>query len=343
VREVFYRMEAPIAVSAATSSPENRYTTVPGIKRSRESAVRLVDASFWKIFDVQFVSGKPFTEEMFQSAIPVAVIDEQIARELYGTIEVIGQTIQFDYIDYTICGVICPVSRAANEVYSEAWIPYSTDKDIMENYFGAEGICGELEVNLLIEPSTNIRTVKEEANRLIEAFNTGQSQWRATIIDQPVTGFKRTFYNSFDGKPSTRFKNLLILSLLFFFLPVLNLLGITLSHIRKRRPEIGLRKAFGATTSNIIVQIFFENFITTMIGAGIGMLLSFLFFFVAKDGILERTDIVIQPEMLIQPVLFISAILISLLLNTLSAGIPAWRITRIPVADSLNENAHSNK
>ena len=339
VREVFYKMETPVAVSAASSDVSRRFTTVPGVKKARESAVRLVDASFWKIFDVRFVAGKPFAEEEFQSAIPIAVVDERIARELYGTADIVGRTIQLDYIDYTICGVIQPVTKAANEVYGEIWIPYSTDKGIMEN--GAEGVMGELEVNILVDSSTDQKKVKDEAKRLIEIFNSGQVQWAANIIGQPFNNFKRMFYDVYTETLNKQFVNMLILALFFLFLPIFNLLGITFSQIRKRRPEIGLRKAFGATTRDIVVQVFWENLVITLIGSVIGLLLSFLFFFVAKDGLLERTDVTLQPGMLIQPMLFVSAILISLLINTLSAGIPAWRVTKTPVVDSLNENVQS--
>ena len=341
VREGFYNMETPAVVSAVSSDVDNRHTTVSGVKNNRESAVRLVDANFWKIFDVRFITGKPFTEEMFQSAVPVAVIDEQVARELYNTTEVAGKTIQLDYIDYTISGVIRTVSKAANEVYGEVWIPYTTDKII--NSSGAEGICGSLVVNILIDPSTNANIVKEEVRQRIDAYNKGQAEYVANIIGQPVNGFRRMFYNLYDDRLNGQFSGMLVLAVLFFLLPVLNLLGITFSQIRKRQPEIGLRKAFGATTPSIIIQMFFENLITTMIGAVAGIVLSILFFILAKDGLIGSAGVALQPEMLIRPGLFISAVFICLMINTMSAGIPAWYITKMPLIDSLNKNLQSNK
>lgn len=58
-------------------------------------------------------------------------------------------------------------------------------------------------------------------------------------------------------------------------IPALNLSGFSLSRIRKRMAEIGIRKAFGAKRHVILIQVLYENLITTLIGGVIGLGLSY--------------------------------------------------------------------
>ena len=79
-----------------------------------------------------------------------------------------------------------------------------------------------------------------------------------------------------------------------------------------------------------------ESLIVTVIGCVLGQCFSVLFFFLAKDGLLERTDVQLTADMLFTPWLFPVAFLICLFINFLSIGIPAWRIARRQIVEALN-------
>ena len=59
-------------------------------------------------------------------------------------------------------------------------------------------------------------------------------------------------------------------------LPTLNLVNINISRIMERSSEIGVRKAFGASSKTLVWQFITENIIFTFFGAVIGILLSFV-------------------------------------------------------------------
>ena len=126
---------------------------------------------------------------------------------------------------------------------------------------------------------------------------------------------------------------------LFFLLlvPALNLTGVIQSSVQKRKEEIGLRKAFGATGQNLLMQILSENFVLTLIGGVIGIGLSMVLLVVGKPFMLSE-NVSLTAPMLIKPGLFISALIFTFLLNILSAGIPAWRTTRQPIVEALKGN-----
>ncbi|MDR0748901.1 MAG: ABC transporter permease [Tannerellaceae bacterium] len=337
VNECFYAMETPEAVTAVSASPARRQVSAAGSRRVRECDVRETDAAFWRVFDFRFLHGRPYTDGEFASAVQVAVVSERVAREFFGTTDVTGLTIRADYADYRIVGVAAPVSEVVGEAYGELWIPWSLNADIMGGDF-TEGIGGQLQVTILARKGDNLEPIREEARRRLAAFNAGQKEFKANIWKQPVGSLRRMFYREQDGRMQGVFSGMLSLAALFLFLPVFNLSGILYSQIQKRRPEFGLRKAFGATTGNVMGQIVAENFIVTFAGGLIGLCLSVLFFYVAKDSLLQRTDVSLQLSMVVKPSLFAAALLACLAINLLSAGLPAWRTSRANAAESLSNN-----
>jgi putative ABC transport system permease protein len=335
VNECFYPMETPEAVTATSADPQQRQVTVAGSRKVRECHVRETDAAFWDVFDFRFLHGAPYTEELFASAVPVAVVSERIAREFFGGVEVTGLTLQADYVDYRIVGVVSSVSEAVGEAYGEIWIPYSLNRGIMGGDF-TEGIGGRLQVTILAGSAADFEAIRQEAQSRIATFNAGQKEFMANIWKQPITGVQRMFYFVPEDRMHGSFSGMLALAALFLFLPVFNLLSIMSSQIQRRRPEFGLRKAFGATTCHVMGQILAENFIVTFIGSLAGLCLSVLFFYLTKDGLLQRTDVSLQLAMIFKPALFVAALFACLLINLLSTGLPAWRTSRAEVAESLS-------
>ena len=337
INECFYKLKTPELITAATQVTEKRRTSVSGVKLVKECDIRQVDATFWKVFDFRFVNGTPFNDEAFASALPVAVISDRIAREYFGTVEATGQTIQLDFIDYKVQGVVRSVSEAVTEAYGEIWIPFSTNKKIMDINSFASGVAGSLQVFILARSSADFNTIRQETKSLVANYNTGQD-FQVEIWKQPITSLQRMFYLVPQDRMQGVFSGMLSLAALFLLLPIFNLLAIISSQMKKRQPEIGIRKAFGATTKNIVGQILSENLIITLIGGIFGMLLSVLFFYIAKDSLLERKDVQLQLGMVLQPVLFVVTLFICLLINILSTGIPAWRSAKAEVVNSLHSN-----
>src|SRR5256885_1583041 len=63
-------------------------------------------------------------------------------------------------------------------------------------------------------------------------------------------------------------------ALLFMALPTLNLVNLNVSRILERASEIGVRKAFGASSRALLGQFLVENVVLTLIGGALGLALS---------------------------------------------------------------------
>lgn len=334
VRECFYSLKTPEAVSGwfVYMSP----LSLPGKQMYKSYQILYTDTDFWKIYSFRFLEGKPFTEADFSSAIPQAVVSEHIARTLYGMTNVIGKPIIIDRLPYTICGVVKDVSRAADTSYSEVWVPYTTNKMILsmrhcENMSGAFNVC------VLAKNSADFDAIRQEIKHETARYNATKKEYQINFFHNPITRFDKAIGSQ--GQKKIELKDYLLetggLLLFLLLVPALNLIGVSQSSVQKRRAEIGLRKAFGATRGVLIRQLLYENLVVTLFGGMIGLVLSFILLPLCKDFLFRQSDTSLNSDMLIQPALFISALLFCLLLNLLSAGIPALRASYQPITSAL--------
>ena len=162
---------------------------------------------------------------------------------------------------------------------------------------------------------------------------------KINFFENPITRFDIAIGSIGQRKVDVKDYLLETGSLLLFLLlvPALNLLGVTQSAVQKRRAEMGVRKAFGATYGVLVRQILYENSVITLIGGLVGLLLSLLLLPVCKDFLLQSRDTALSGDMIFQPAVFLLALFFSLLLNLLSAGIPAMRIARQKIVISLKD------
>lgn len=116
--------------------------------------------------------------------------------------------------------------------------------------------------------------------------------------------------------------------------------------MERRLAEMGVRRAFGARTGTLIWQILSENMLFTLLGGVLGLLFSYLILILGGNWLImlgsnyvapppEGVDVVFTPSMLLNLHVFCIALGICLLLNVLSALIPAWRASRREIVYSL--------
>ena len=342
VKECFYTLQLPEAVSGYTL--RLKPLSIPGKRMYKGYEIKYTDPGFWQIFSFRFLSGQPFTQADFDSGIPVAVVSESVARKLYGSTEVVGKSVIIDLADYTICGVVEDVSRAADTAFASVWVPYTTDRVLLANTI-KENMAGAFSVCLLARQREDFGAIRQELDRQVERYNGMKQDNQINFMGGPITRLDVAIGS--EAQVPVALKDYLLetgLLLLFLLLvPALNLLGVIQSAVQKRRAEMGVRKAFGATTGTLLCQVLYENGLTTLIGGVVGFGLSLLFFSLGKGFLLESADTSLSGEMLFQPMAFGAALLFCLLLNLLSAGIPALRIARQKIVTALKDGEEFNK
>lgn len=339
VRECFYPLKTPEAVTAYTRG--TLPVSLPGKRLFREYEVRYTDANYWKFFDHRFVEGGPFTEADFQSAIPAVVLSESLAKRLFGSERATGREVVLDYVTYTVRGVVRDVPNPMMVSYFDVCIPYSCDKaKLVSNISMGENMVGSLNVLMLARSAADFDAIRAELDERVKRYNATKVDYEVSFpagalsqMDSAMgsNGFRKVDWRSFMAESGAVFLFLLLV-------PALNLTGVVQSSVQKRKEEIGVRKAFGATGRNLLTQVLMENLVLTCIGGVIGIGLSILLLMAGKSYLLagaEYGDIALTFPMLIRPGLFVATLLAVLVLNLLSAGIPAWLTMRQPIVEAI--------
>jgi putative ABC transport system permease protein len=340
IKEVFYPLATPETVTAVSAENE-RLISIPAGSNEYKADVCYTDERFWKVFDFRFLAGKPFTEEDVQSGIRKAVINESLARGLYGTTEVVGRPVLISFVEYTVCGVVSNVSTLTEAAYAEVWTPHTTTT--FHQNTETENTIGNFRCYILAHSKSDFPAIREEAEQSMKQFNASLQNGEFKLYGQPESHFLSIYRKGLEQADGKRIvlRYVIVLSILLL-VPAINLSGMTLSRMKKRMPEIGVRKAFGATTGDLLMQILSENLALTLIGGALGLLVSYLavtfmsdWLLVSESAIMRGGVASISAEMVVNPMVFIYAFLFCLVLNLLSAGIPAWRASRANIVNAI--------
>jgi len=339
---------AETVAAVCNASDEECYIQLPQSKEQIPISASYVDDQFWKVFDFRFLGGKPFTEADFQSGIHTAVIAESLAKKVYGTTEVTGKYISFDFRLYRICGVVKDVSFATDKTYGQLWVPYTTRKDYKHTW-GSTGSLGNFYAFILCPDKKDIPVVKQEALDNLHRYNLTLGDKEISLLGQPDRQWQSIF--RFWGSEEIDFTGILLkYGLIFLVLlgvPAISLSGMADSRMERRLTEMGIRRAFGAPNRTLMIQIISENLLFTFLGGLAGLLFSYVVILIARNSILqigqdavtlvpEGTTVVFTPAMLMNMNIFTIALVVCLLLNLVSVVIPAWRASRRDIIHSLN-------
>lgn len=308
---------------------------------------RFANGAFWKVFSFRFVDGQPFTQEDVEAKAQVAVIGESLAKRLFAATEgVEGRHFAFNGRDYRVCGVVRDVSNATPETAGDLWLPLLNAQYISKE-LDRQGLLGNVFVSLLVDDAENFETVRSEVQDVFRRYTQQDKDYEYDLMGQPDPYWLSTFRQDVEKAPDTMelAKDFLYILLALLFIPALNLSGMISSRMDSRIAELGIRKAYGATRRRLLEQVLCENLLLTLLGGLAGLLFSYLIVLTASDWILTLFDkniydtslsTSLTPEMLFNPAVFGSALVVCVVLNVVSALVPALGAMRHPIMESLN-------
>lgn len=327
-KQYLSEIKIPETVSIIGKDYSNAIVSIEGSNDSYNCSRSKTDGNYWRIISFDFVEGKPFDQSDYQSGLKKTVITEKIAKKLFGTSSATGKTIEINYVPYTVTGVVKDVSPVFSFSRSDLFVPFTS-------VYGYESSWGVMLI--LAKSKADFEAIKQEvrtAERRFEANNPKYSINFWGPYDHRAQKDNIDSGKALDESKTPK-RNLLILTILFL-VPAINLSSFSMSQIKKRSEEIGIRKAFGAKKYTILIQVLYENLITSLIGGLIGMLLSYGIVIWLRQWLLDIPDKGgIPAGAFISPVVFLFVFLSCIVLNLLSAGIPALRTLRMNIVESL--------
>ena len=257
----------------------------------------------------------------------VCVIGERTKKELFVEGEkVIGEYIKLDDVFFQIVGVHKYIQGGGFETDGDIFIPFTTFKNIYNTgekvgwfTIAAYDDSNVLDVEKQIKNTLKrIHNVNPKDERAISGFNLGE-------IFNKIKGF---------SKGMTLLS--IIVGIATILAGVIGIGNILLISVKERTKELGVRRAIGATPSEVKTQIILESVFLTLVSGIFGIILGGLVLY----GInVATTDIdsfpYTNPTV---PISFIlAALLIIISLGTLIGLIPAQRAVSIKPIDALRE------
>lgn len=298
-----------------------------------DTDIKHTDGDYWKILDFHFLDGRPYSANEDASGAHVAVITDDLSHKLFDNASAVGKTFVLEGDSYTVIGVVPRVSLTRLAAYADVWIPIGTYKssDYRHEYMG--GFLGLV----LAHSSADFPRLKAEYKASLRSFPLDRKTYTEiqTGLDTPFESLARDLtQNRTDSGVWIVIGVLIAVALLFMTLPVLNLVTLNLSRIMERAPEIGVRKAFGASRPALVGQFVIENIVLTLIGGLAGFVLT-----VIALRIANQFSVVPGAVFEVNTRVFAYGMLIAVFFGALSGVYPAWRMSRLDPVLALRGGA----
>lgn len=310
------------------------YDVYPDNGKITVSACHL-DENYWKIFDFEVLEGRTHNAQDVAQRAQHIVITDFLAKKYFGTSQnVIGKEIPMDGKQFKVIGVVKKPRIPFRVITSMAFIPYT----VLESDPAEDGYFGSYQAAFLAKSPEQQMQLQEEINNKAKYIPLTKEGFNHMILRtfSPTQEIAHGF--SWDDDPVTEtrkfFTMLSFCLFMFILLPMLNLINLNISRIMERSSEIGVRKAFGATSTEILGQFIFENVVLTFLGGAIGLVLAFIAIHLINDAQLmgEYTTLAINWKV------FIYSVLITLFFGMLSGLLPAYRMSKSQIITALKQN-----
>ena len=295
---------------------------------------KYTDPIFWEIMAFEFLEGQPFTQRQIDNNEAVAVINDDTRDNYFGKgVPVVGKTIEINGENLRVIGVVrgCPITRPV--VSADVYMPYHLQKQDRSS----KSFNGSYQAIVLAKNEQDMARIQAEYAEVVPRIPLQEDgDFKPHILKANLYLYFESVMESGilgtqDGTAQQRFYLFSTLfALLFMSLPAINLVNINISRILERSSEIGIRKAFGASSRTLVYQFVIENILLTLIGGVIALVVStcFLFWF-------NNSHLIDYADLTINWTVVTVTILLSLVFGLMSGVFPAWRMSKLPVVQAL--------
>lgn len=240
-----------------------------GAKRINARALG-VSPDYFRFFQTRIIEGSLFHAVNNDNRHRVAVITEEVAKAMNIPGGPINQNIRIGQNLFTVIGIVeMPLRRAEGAIF----LPYSTARDLYGTF------------SIQIEAGSSNFSRNEIGQLVARLPDENMISEAATVIERlmkethPADDFSITVPMDLlrTRQRTQRILNLVLIVIAAISLVVggIGIMNIMLAIVTERIPEIGTRRALGATENDILLQFLAEAIVLSTAGGIVGCLLGF--------------------------------------------------------------------
>lgn len=324
-------------------------TTVgsPGRPTQQQTLLRLTSSPFFTMFDVPFLQGGPWNAAADATGEHVTVLGKTFARKLFGVTPALGKIVTLGGLSFQVVGVIDdwhPIPRfydltvGAYAPADSAYVPLTSIRDMNSEVFLAWLNCSDGTASKVVQTGHFAPLLGPECQwvSVWAEISSAQGQHRfAAFLAKTLEQMKKAGHAT--PSDSSSLPNVLqllkiarvvpgdiraytVMGFLFLSLCVLSATATLLGKFLRRSSEIGIRRALGASRTDILIQFLIESGLLGVGGGVLGVLLAELSLTAIRHAPTYLSQVVGMSAILLA-----ASVSLAVLCGVVAGLMPAWR------------------
>jgi len=287
--------------------------------KNHSTTVQGAAPEFLTIQDRKLRDGAIFDQDQVRSGAKVCVIGETVLKELFGSVNPIGEVLRIKKIPFLVVGILESKGQSSTGQDQDDLVvaPWTTvQRKLTGTTYLNSIVTSARNESLLDSARDEIKTVLRRRHRIRpgdEEDFAVQTQTEVAAARQETTRFMMTL--------------VVVVALVALLVGGIGVMNIMLVTVLERTREIGIRMALGARPTHVLLQFLGEATVLTSLGGTIGIALGMGFSFVIPHLVGWPTKLTAAP--------MIGSFLFSAGVGIFFGLYPALRASRLDPIEAL--------
>ena len=212
--------------------------------------------------------GSFITDKNKENAV---VIGHMLSLRLFNTSNPVGRTLNYRNQKYMVIGVLEEINDTINFDNVDLNNSLIMDINLLDKIIGSLQI---QQINVRVATTSDLATVTDNIKSALVTAKSGDTNF-SVAYGESITHPASSLLNIISGM-------LAIVASISLVVGGIGVMNIMLVSVAERTHEIGIRKAVGASSGNILAQFILESLILSILGGFLGVVLGYILAFFAS-------------------------------------------------------------